>query len=138
MDGCIFCKIVKGEIPCAKVYEDKDVLAFLDISPVHKGHALVIPKKHYSDIFDIPEDELKKVISAVKKVSKAVMQAVNADGISINQSNKSAAGQVVMHYHVHIIPRFSNDGLRLWPKGADYSEKEMQQVAEKIKSKMWV
>ncbi len=131
-DDCIFCKIIKGEIPSAKVYEDKDVLAFLDISPVNKGHTLVIPKQHHENLFDLPDDIAGKLALVLKNVSGTVKKAVNADGISVSMSNEKAAGQVVMHAHIHIIPRFSNDGLKLWPQGK-YDEGEMQEYSEKIK-----
>lgn len=131
MDDCIFCKILKGEIPSAKLYENDKVLAFLDIMPVHKGHTLVIPKEHYETILDIPEDLLKDVIVVLKKVSKAVKEGVEADGISIGQSNFKAGGQVVPHLHFHIMPRFEGDGLKFWPQGK-YEEGEMDSYREKI------
>ena len=121
-EACIFCKILKREIPCTKIYENDKVLAFLDIGPVSKGHTLVIPKEHYETIIDIPEDLLKEVIAITKKVSKAVKQGVEADGISIGQSNYKSAGQVVPHLHFHIMPRFEDDGYETvfndkYPKG---------------------
>jgi len=128
---CIFCKIVGGEIPCSKVFENEKFFAFLDIGPVNKGHTLVIPKKHYKNLFDMPEEELKGYMEVIQKVSKAVMKGVDADGVNINMSNESAAGQVVMHAHVHIIPRIKGDGLKLWPQGK-YKEGEMQTVRDKI------
>jgi len=130
--NCIFCKIVKGEIPSYKIYENSRILAFLDIAPVNKGHALIIPKDHYENIYDIPENLLKEMISAVKKISMAIKKSVDADGISIAQSNESSAGQVVPHLHFHIMPRFRNDGLKLWPQGS-YDEGEMQEYMDKIK-----
>lgn len=131
MEDCIFCKILKGEIPSSKIYENDKVLAFLDIMPVHKGHTLVIPKEHYETILDIPEDLLKESIVVLKKVSKAVKQGVEADGISIGQSNFKAANQAVPHLHFHIMPRFDNDGLKFWPQGK-YEEGEMDAFREKI------
>ncbi len=131
MQDCIFCKILKGEVPSAKVYENDKVFAFLDIGPVHKGHTLVIPKEHFETILDIPEDLLKEVIAVLKKVSKAVKQGVNADGISVAQSNYKAGGQVVPHLHFHIMPRFENDGLKFWPQ-SKYEEGEMDKFREKI------
>ena len=128
---CIFCKIVGGEIPCSKVFENEKFFAFLDIGPINKGHTLVIPKKHYKNLFDMPEEELKGYMEVIQKVSKAVMKGVDADGVNINMSNESAAGQVVMHAHVHIIPRIKGDGLKLWPQGK-YKEGEMQTVRDKI------
>ena len=135
MNDCIFCKIIKGEIPSNKVYENEKVLAFLDIGPVNKGHALVIPKEHYVNIYDIPENLLKNVIAAVKKVSKAVKKGVNADGINLNMSNDPSAGQVVMHFHMHVIPRFKNDNLKLWPQ-SKYKEGEAEEVKKKIKENL--
>ncbi len=131
MQDCIFCKIIKGEIPSSKIYENDKVFCFLDIMPVNKGHTLVIPKKHYETILDIPEDLLKEVITVTKKVSKAVKQGTKADGISIGQSNFKAGGQVVPHLHFHIIPRYSGDGLKFWPQNK-YEEGEMNSYKEKI------
>jgi len=131
MEDCIFCKIIKGELPCSKLYEDDKVFAFLDIAPVNKGHALVIPKEHYETLMDIPDDILKEVSVIVKKIAEAVKKAVNADGISIGQSNYKAAGQLVPHIHFHIMPRFEDDGLKLWPQGK-YKEGEMDSYREKI------
>tara|TARA_Y100000310_G_C20145747_1_gene562364 strand:+ start:30 stop:443 length:414 start_codon:yes stop_codon:yes gene_type:complete len=131
MDDCIFCKIVKGEIPCSKVYEDSNVLAFLDIGPVNHGHTLVIPKEHCENLSDIPDELLKEVIVAVKKVSSAVQSGVSCDGISLNMSNGEEAGQVVPHAHFHIIPRVKGDGLKLWPQNT-YEDGEMDRVREKI------
>lgn len=131
MDDCIFCKIIKGELPCSKLYENEKVFAFLDLGPVSKGHSLVIPKEHYETLLDIPDELLKDVSIIVKKVSAAVKKAVNADGISIGQSNFKAAGQVVPHLHFHIMPRFDDDGLKLWPQGK-YDEGEMESYKEKI------
>lgn len=130
-NDCIFCKIVKGEIPSSKIYEDEDTFAFLDIGPVSKGHALVIPKEHYGTMLDVPNGLLKKLIVVVKKVMSAVKKGVNADGISLGMSNYKAAGQVVPHAHFHIMPRYENDGLKLWPQGK-YEEGEMEETKENI------
>jgi len=130
-EDCIFCKIVRGEIPSSKVYEDENIFAFLDIAPVHKGHTLVIPKEHFETILDIPEEELKELILAVKKIAIAVEKSVGADGFVITMSNKKAAGQVVPHAHFHIIPRFEDDGLKHWPK-IEYKEGELEEYKNKI------
>jgi histidine triad (HIT) family protein len=132
---CIFCKIAKGEIPSEKIYEDADVLAFLDIGPVNKGHALVIPKRHYETIMDMPDEALAKVAAVVKKVAAAVKKAVSADGISIGQSNHKSAGQAIPHVHFHVMPRYANDGLRHWPQGT-YAENEMKLYGEKIRAQI--
>ena len=135
MQDCLFCKIIKGEIPCSKVYENDKVLAFLDIGPVNKGHTLIIPKNHATNIFDIEEEDLNQVSNVIRKIAPAIKKAVNADGLTITSSNGQAAGQVVMHSHIHIIPRFKDDGLKLWPQGK-YEEGEAEKVAEEIKSNL--
>ena len=132
MADCIFCKIVKKEIPSSTVYENKNVLAFLDIYPVNKGHVLIIPKKHYETLTDIPDELLADVMKATKKVAKAVMKAMKTDGFNVGMNNYKAAGQLVPHAHFHIIPRFNEDGLKLWPQGS-YQEGEMKPIAEAIK-----
>ena len=131
MDQCLFCKILKGTVPCAKVFEDAHTFAFLDINPVQKGHTLVIPKKHADNLFLIEPLELQKVIAAVQKVAKAVKSGVEAEGINLIQSNHLAAGQSIDHIHFHVIPRFPNDGLQHWPQGK-YAEGQMDVVRERI------
>ena len=135
METCIFCKIVKGEIPSSKIYEDPDVLVFLDIAPVHKGHSLVIPKQHFQTAMDVPDEILKKVIVVVKQVSKSVMKATNAGGINLALSNHDIAGQTVPHAHFHVIPRHKGDGLKMWPQGK-YHEGEMKEYSEKIRAEL--
>ena len=132
MNDCIFCKIVKGEIPCNKIYEDIDVLAFLDIAPVNAGHALVIPKKHFVNIYETPEETLLEMIKAVKKISHAIKTGLKADGINVTMNNDPAAGQVVFHSHIHIIPRIANDGFGLWHGKRLYKEGEKEMVVNKI------
>ena len=131
MEECLFCKIVKGELPSSKLYEDEDTLAFLDLFPVKKGHSLVISKEHYENIFDVPAESLSKISSVMKNVADAVKKGVNADGISIAQSNGKDAGQVIPHIHFHVMPRFKDDGLKLWPQGK-YEEGEMDKFKEDI------
>ncbi len=135
MQDCVFCRIVEGTLPADKVYEDEKVSAFLDINPANDGHTLLVPKKHYENIFEIPEDELGNLHSLSKKISLAVKSATNADGINIGQSNGKAANQEVPHLHVHIIPRFSNDGimLGLMRKG---DRNNFKDVAEKIRNRI--
>ena len=131
MESCIFCKIIKGEIPCTKVYEDKNVLAFLDISPVNKGHTLVVPKKHYENLQQIPENLLCDLMKAVKKVAPATLKPTNAPAFNLIVSNGKEAGQEVPHIHVHIIPQLGSTPINL-PHGK-YKEGEMQKVAESIR-----
>lgn len=132
MNDCIFCKIIKNEIGAAKVYEDSDTLAFLDITPVNPGHVLVIPKTHSENLHEIPDETLSKLAIVVKKIATNVKKAMRADGINIGMNNGKAAGQVVPHAHIHVMPRFEGDGYKLW-HGKTYSQGEMEEVAEKIK-----
>ena|SRR3989338_1377263 len=103
---CIFCKIVAGEMDAAKVYEDADVLAFLDIYPETRGHCLVIPKKHVKNIYEISEAHLQKTAIVGKKIAEKIKKTLDADGILFKQANSKAAGQVIFHYHLHIIPKY--------------------------------
>jgi len=110
MSDCIFCKIIAGEIPAIKVYENEHTLAFMDIGPLVKGHTLVIPKAHYNPLADTPDEVLSHVIFTVRVVARAMQEGLGADGINIHQANGEAAGQVVPHLHFHVIPRFKHDG----------------------------
>lgn len=132
---CIFCKIIKGDIPCTRIYEDPDVLVFMDIGPVVKGHALVIPKAHHNPLMDTPPEVLQKLITVVRKVARAQEKALDADGINVSQANGAAAGQVVPHIHFHVIPRFTTDGYHgNWvPKQYD-SPAEMESFANRIRN----
>lgn len=132
MEDCIFCKIVKGEIPSNKIYEDNDFLAFLDIAPVNPGHALVIPKKHYKNIEEIPEDLLAGLILVVKKIGLGIKNGLPAEGYNIGLNNDPVSGQAVPHIHFHIIPRKNDDGLRLWPQ-KDYLSGQATLISEKIR-----
>jgi histidine triad (HIT) family protein len=131
MPECIFCKIIRGELPSSKIYEDQDVIAFLDIMPVNKGHVLIIPKKHHETMLDVPDELLSGMMVASKKVASAVRQGLGCPGFNIQMNNYEAAGQVVPHAHLHIVPRYKGDGLRLWP-GGKYKEGEREDIAAKI------
>ena len=111
-DDCIFCRIVAGSLPCVRLCEDGDVLAFMDIGPIVKGHALVIPKAHRDPITDLSPDLLGRVMAMVQRVAAAQRRGLKADGVNVHQANGAAAGQVVPHVHVHVIPRFNGDGHR--------------------------
>ncbi len=136
-NGCIFCKIARGEIPSTRVYEDADTLAFLDIGPLVKGHTLVIPKAHHDPLMNTPDDVLAKMIATAKRVARAQVAGLKADGVNLHQSNGAVAGQVVPHIHIHVIPRFASDGHRWnWAARKYDSPAQMQQAAESIKSAM--
>ena len=132
MNDCIFCKIIKGEIPCTKIYEDNKFLAFLDIAPVNFGHTLIIPKEHFKDTLETPDEILSELIIVGKRIGGALIKSLPAEGFNLSTNNGEAAGQVVFHTHFHIIPRRSDDGLTHWPK-KEYKEGEAEGVAEKIK-----
>ncbi len=110
MSDCIFCKIVKGEIPCFKIYENDNVLAFADINPISKGHLLIIPKRHIENMWEATEEELVTVMRTAKKLIHAIKDAINPDGVAVLQLNGKAVNQVVMHYHFHLIPRSKDEG----------------------------
>lgn len=112
MSDCIFCKIIAGEIPASKVYEDEQVLAFLDITQVTKGHTLVVPKKHYRNVLDMDAQEAAELFSAVPIIARQLKEKLGASGLNILNNNEEAAGQTVFHTHIHLLPRFDQtDGL---------------------------
>lgn len=130
-NDCIFCKVVSGEVPSYKLYENDEILAFLNIFPVNSGHALVIPKDHIENIYGLPDETLCRVAIGVKKVAIALKHALDADGINLEMNNEPAAGQEIDHAHIHVIPRFKDDGLKHWPfKPAEKAELEV--LKEKI------
>lgn len=131
MDDCIFCKIVSGSIPSSMVLDGEKIVAFLDVRPVNKGHVLVVPKEHAETLLDVPENTLKDMIVAAKKIGKSLRKSLKADGFNLGMNNFAAAGQVVFHAHLHVIPRYDGDGLQHWPAKA-YDEGEIDQYREKI------
>jgi len=134
-EECIFCKIATGELPSTKVYEDSEILAFMDIGPVVKGHTLVIPRQHIDPITSIPAELLQKLILVVQKVAGAQMAGLKADGLNITQANGKVAGQIVPHAHFHVIPRFDTDGYSFkWRPGKYENSDEMAGYAEKIRN----
>lgn len=131
MDECVFCKIIKGEIPAAKIYEDDNILAFLDIKPVNHGHMLVIPKKHYEKMEVAPDETVADVFIGAKKLMKAIKEAMLADFVAL-----SVVGIDVPHFHIHLIPRYFNDKMPVfWPR-KEYKDGEKETVAEKIKKSL--
>lgn len=130
---CIFCKIIAGELPSSKIYEDDSVLAFLDIKPVNPGHTLVIPKKHFESIHDTPDEIVSKMSIVAKKIAGSIQKNLGAEGVNIGMNNGRAAGQVVFHAHIHVMPRYGKDSLQLW-SGKEYKNNEREEVAKKVKS----
>ena len=141
--NCIFCAIAAKRAPASIVYENEDVIAFLDIHPVVEGHTLVVPKKHSRNVFDIDDESGKAVMRASRIVARALRAAFNADGLTILQSNERAGGQAVFHYHAHLAPRFYNDGLMSrtaterrmqWRARGTPSRQDLDALAEKIRA----
>jgi histidine triad (HIT) family protein len=130
-NDCLFCKIIRGEIPSEKIYEDEYAFAFLDIHPINKGHTLVIPKVHAENMFDITAENFTALMKTVHRLAPIVKNAVSADGVNIGINNGRAAGQLVFHSHVHIIPRFTGDGFLHW-HGAPLTTQEITGVAHQI------
>ncbi|TKJ32753.1 MAG: hypothetical protein CEE38_22575 [Planctomycetes bacterium B3_Pla] len=132
-DKCLFCKMVAGQIPVTKVYEDEVVLVFLDIGPISDGHTLVIPRQHFERLDDCPAELLGRVFSSLGKIAGAVATAMNSDGYNLLCNNGRAAGQIVEHLHFHIIPRNAGDGLfGNWPS-YKYEEGKIETIAGKIR-----
>lgn len=133
MENCIFCKIVNGEIGSNTVYEDENFKAIMDIAPSAMGHVIVVAKNHAEDIFEMTEDDLSKALIVARKVARAVKAATGCDGINILQNNGVAAGQTVFHYHIHIVPRFDNDEVKIKWVTLSPQMDEISVMAEKIR-----
>ncbi|HCB35341.1 MAG: HIT family hydrolase [Candidatus Taylorbacteria bacterium RIFCSPHIGHO2_02_49_25] len=131
MPPCIFCKIIVGELPSTKVYEDDEVLAFLDIKPINPGHTLVIPKKHFENIHDMPDALVAKVAVAAKKIADAMLN-IGVKGVNVGMNNGAHAGQIIFHAHVHVMPRYGKDSFSLWV-GKEYDGNEREEAAAKIR-----
>ncbi len=133
-ENCIFCKIAAGEIPSVTLYEDDSFRVIFDINPASKGHAIILPKCHAENLFELPEEETAKVLSVAKKVGKAMMEVLPCDGLNVLQNNGTAAGQTVVHFHVHLIPRYEGDQVGLTWEQHEADNEMLRQLAEKIKS----
>ena len=133
MEDCIFCKIIDGKIPAAKVYEDGLTVSFLDIMPANKGHCLVVPKKHSQTLAEMEDNDLVAMIKTAKKVARALSLSFGNGSFNIVMNNGKEAGQVVNHSHIHLIPRFQKDRLRIKWSHFKYEGDEMKEYADKIK-----
>jgi len=133
-EDCIFCKIVSKKAGAVTVFEDEHSIAFLDIHPLNPGHTLVVPKKHFASMVEMPPEEVGKVFVSVSKVMRGVMKASKADGINIGQSNGRAASQEVFHMHVHVIPRYIHELPGGFPERKTASEEELDQIGRKIRA----
>jgi len=132
---CIFCKIIKGDIPSRTIYEDELFKAFLDIEPATKGHALIIPKNHYDNLYELGEEEAKALIPLAQKLAKGMTEKLGCDGLNIVQNNGEMANQTVMHFHLHLIPRYENDNNkeRLSWNHAEMTAEQLDEVYHLLK-----
>lgn len=135
MSDCLFCRIIAGEIPAEKVFEDDRMVAFMDIQPINPGHLLVVPKEHSRDLTEMSPEDVGSLFRLVQHVARSVRDAVGAPGFNIGVNTGGAAGQVVFHTHVHVMPRFDNDGHRHWEK-KPMSADEIAEVAGRIRASL--
>lgn len=134
MSNCIFCKIISGDIPSSVLYEDEDFKVIMDISPASRGHAIILTKKHFENLYEIDDEVAKKVLVVAKKVAKAMKKELNCDGLNLLQNNGEDAGQSVFHIHFHLIPRYKGDSVKLkWVPG-EYENGEAMELAKRISS----
>lgn len=133
MENCIFCKIANGEIPAATLYEDEDFRVILDLGPASKGHALILPKAHAANIYELSDELAAKAMVLAKKMATAMSEALACDGFNIVQNNGETAGQTVFHFHMHLIPRYKNDGVGItWTPGK-LTEEDKEEILAKVK-----
>ena len=131
-DDCIFCKIANGEIPSKTLYEDPEFRVILDLGPATKGHALILPKEHAGDLYELPEESAAKAMTLAKKIGKTMVQKLHCDGLNLVQNNGEAAGQTVRHFHLHLIPRYVNDGQSINWKPGKPSDEELEAIRKTI------
>lgn len=130
---CIFCKIINGDIPSNKVFENDNFIAILDAFPANEGHTLIIPKKHFENIFEIDEETLKEGYAIAKKIANSIKKSLNIDNINILQNNGALAGQTVNHFHIHVIPRIENDNVIIKSSPVNIDNDKIKQIIENIK-----
>lgn len=133
-DKCIFCKIANGEIPSKTLYEDEEFRVILDLGPATKGHALILPKNHYANLYELPEDTAAHAMLLAKKMAIKMTDKLHCDGFNLVQNNGEIAGQTVFHFHIHLIPRYKDDNQEIgWKKG-EPSQEELEEVKNQIVS----
>ncbi|MBR6665191.1 MAG: HIT family protein [Lachnospiraceae bacterium] len=129
-DNCIFCKLANGVFPTNSIYEDEDFNVILDLSPATKGHALILPKKHADNLYELPDETAAKVLVLAKKLAKNMKEKLGCDGLNVVQNNGEVAGQTVLHYHLHLIPRYSDDAQKINWKPQEVPAEELVAVKE--------
>ena len=132
-ENCIFCKIANGEIPSATVYEDEAFRVILDLNPATRGHALILPKEHFENVFEMPEEWVTGAFALARKMAKKMKDALKCDGFNLVQNNGAAAGQTVFHFHIHLIPRYEEDGAGLTWRQGTLTEEARDQILEILK-----
>ena len=132
-ENCIFCKIAAGEIPSATLYEDDDFRVILDLGPASRGHALILPKEHYRNLYDIDDETLAKAALLAKKMVKKLTDVLGCDGYNVVQNNEPCAGQTVFHFHMHLIPRYEDDNVGLGWKTGELTDEVKNEILEKMK-----
>ncbi|MDD6440997.1 MAG: HIT family protein [bacterium] len=132
-ENCIFCKIANGEIPSATLYEDEDFRVILDLGPATKGHALILPKEHYANLYEIDEEVAAKAFKLAKKMVTELTEVLGCDGYNVVQNNGAAAGQTVFHFHMHLIPRYKNDDAGFGWKTGKLTDVDRDDILERLK-----
>jgi histidine triad (HIT) family protein len=133
-EDCLFCSILAGDVPAQMVDEDEHTVAFMDINPWTRGHALVIPRNHSRNLYDVPEDDMSQTLSAAKRLAIRMKERLGCDGVNLLNSSEPAAWQTVFHFHVHVIPRYDDDPLKLPTRPQQADQDELAQVAEQLRS----
>ncbi len=129
---CIFCKIANGEIPSKTLYEDEEFRVILDVNPATRGHALILPKEHADDLYELSEGQASQVMLLAKKMAAQMKEKLHCDGLNLIQNNGETAGQTVKHFHLHLIPRYENDGQQLGWKPSEAAQEELEAVRAQI------
>ena len=136
MDNCIFCKIANGEIPAATLYEDENFRVILDLGPASKGHALILPKFHAANIYELPDEMAAKAMILAKKMATAMTAALKCDGFNIVQNNGECAGQTVFHFHMHLIPRYKGDNVGITWNPGELTDEDKEEILSKVKAQL--
>ena len=131
-DNCIFCKIINGEIPSHVLYEDEQFKVILDVNPATKGHALILPKEHYANLYELPEETAADAMKLAQRMMRKMTEKLDCDGFNIVQNNGEAAGQTVFHFHMHLIPRYKNDGEILKYIAGDPGQEELERIKKTL------
>lgn len=136
MENCIFCKIANGEIPSATLYEDEDFRVILDLGPASKGHALILPKTHAANIYEISDEMAAKAMVLAKKMASKLTEVLNCDGFNIVQNNGECAGQTVFHFHMHLIPRYKGDNVGITWNPGELTDEDKEEILSKVKAQL--